>query len=57
MLFRSKVKDGYDVGQVNTWLNGHIRKVTAVRARSMFTDVSDSLSGIARAARVLIGAV
>ena len=52
-----KVKDGYDPGQVNNWLNGHIRKVTAVRARSMFTDVSDSLSGIARAARALIGAV
>ena len=52
-----KVKDGADVGQVNNWLNGHIRKVTAVRARSMFTDVSDSLSGIARAARALIGAV
>ncbi len=52
-----KVKDGADVGRVNSWLNGHIRKVTAVRARSMFTDVSDSLSGIARAARALIGAV
>lgn len=52
-----KVRDGCDVGQVNSWLNGHIRKVTAVRARSMFTDVSDSLSGIARAARALIGAV
>lgn len=52
-----KVKDGYDPAQVNNWLNGHIRKVTAVRARSMFTDVSDSLSGIARAARALIGAV
>ncbi len=52
-----KVKDGYDAGQVNNWLNGHIRKVTAVRARSMFIDVSDSLSGIARAAWVLIGAV
>ncbi len=52
-----KVKDGYDVGQVNNWLNGHTRKVTAVRARSMFTDLSDSLSGIARAARALIGAV
>ena len=52
-----KVKDGADPAQVNNWLNGHIRKITAVRARSMFTDVSDSLSGIARAARVLIGAV
>ncbi len=52
-----KVRDGADVAHVNNWLNGHIRKVTAVRARSMFTDVADSLSGIARAARALIGAV
>ena len=52
-----KVKDGVDAGQVNSWLNGHIRKVTAVRARSMFTDVSDSLSGISRAAWALIAAV
>ena len=52
-----KVKDGYDVEQVNSWLNGHIRKVTAVRARSMFTDVADSLAGIAGAARAVIGAV
>ena len=52
-----KVKDGYDVAQVNNWLNGHIRKVTAVRARSMFTDVSDSLSGISRAAWALIAAM
>ena len=52
-----KVRDGYDVGQVNNYLNGHIRKVTAVRARSMFTDVSESLSGISRAAWALIGAV
>ena len=52
-----KVKDGYDVGQVNNWLNGHIRKVTAVRARSMFTDVSDSLTGISRTVSLLIGAV
>ncbi|MBR3503460.1 MAG: FtsX-like permease family protein [Clostridia bacterium] len=52
-----KVKDGWDVGLVNTWLNGHVRKVTAVRARSMFTDVSDSLAGISRAVTGLIGAV
>ena len=52
-----KVKDGWDVGQVNSWLNGHVRKATAVRARSMFTDVSDSLSGISRAATILVGAV
>ena len=52
-----KVRDGYDIDEVNSRLNGHIRKVTAVRARSMFTDVSDSLSGISRAAWALSGAV
>jgi len=51
------VKDGYDVGRVNSALNGHVRKVTAVRARSMFTDVSDSLSAISRTVALLIGAV
>ena len=52
-----KVKEGYDVGKVNNLLNGHVRKVTAVRARSMFTDVSDSLSGISRTVTLLIVAV
>lgn len=52
-----KVKDGYDVGLVNNKLNGHVRKATAVRARSMFTDVSDSLTGIARTVSLLAGAV
>ena len=52
-----KVRDGYDVGQVNSALNGHVRKVTAVRARSMFTDVSESLTGISRTVALLVGAV
>ena len=52
-----KVAEGYDVGKVNNALNGHVRKVTAVRARSMFTDVSDSLTGISRTVSLLIGAV
>lgn len=52
-----KVKDGWDVGQVNSALNGHVRKATAVKARSMFTDVSESLTGISRAVAWLIGAV
>lgn len=52
-----KVKEGYDVGKVNNALNGHVRKATAVRARSMFTDVSDSLSGVSRTVALLIGAV
>ena len=52
-----KVAEGYDVGAVNNALNGHVRKVTAVRSRSMFTDVSDSLTGISRTVSLLIGAV
>ena len=52
-----KVKEGCDVGLVNNALNGHVRKATAVRARSMFTDVSDSLTAISHTVALLIGAV
>ena len=52
-----RVAEGCDVGAVNNALNGHVRKVTAVRARSMFTDVSDSLTGISRTVALLVGAV
>ncbi len=52
-----KVKDGADIDAVNSRLNGHIRKVTAVRTRSMITGVSDSLAGISRAVTFLIAAV
>lgn len=43
-----KVKDGYDIDTVNTALTGRLRKVTAVRTRSMITGVSDSLAGVSR---------
>lgn len=52
-----KVKDGYDIGRVNSLLTGHLRKVTAVRTRSMITGVSDSLAGISRVVVLLIAAV
>ena len=52
-----KVKDGCDIDTVNSRLNGHIRKVTAVRTRSMITGVSDSLAGVSRTVTVLIAAV
>ena len=52
-----RVAEGYDVGAVNNALNGHVRKVTAVRARSMFTDVSDSLTGISHTVALLVAAV
>ncbi len=42
---------------MNNALNGHVRKVTAVRARSMFTDVSDSLTGVSRTVALMIGVV
>ena len=52
-----KVKDGCDIDGVNSRLNGHIRKVTAVRTRSMITGVSDSLAGVSRSVSILIAAV
>ena len=52
-----KVRDGWDIDAVNSRLNGHIRKVTAVRTRSMITGVSDSLAGVSRTVTILIAAV
>ena len=52
-----KVRDGYDVDAVNSKLNGHVRKATAVRTRSMITGVSDSLAGISRTIALLAGVV
>ena len=52
-----KVKDGYDVDTVNSALTGKLRKVTAVRTRSMITGVSDSLAGVSRTVTVMIPVV
>lgn len=52
-----RVRDGFDVGKVNNALNGHVRKATAVKMRSMITGVSDSLTGVSRTIALLIGAV
>ena len=52
-----KVKEGWDIGQVNSRIQGHTRKASAVRTRSMLTDVSDSLTGISATVTSLIGAV
>ena len=49
-----KVKDGYDIDTVNTALTGKLRKVTAVRTRSMITGVSDSLAGISRTVTMMM---
>ena len=48
------VKEGYDIGKVNSAIQGHTRKASAVRTKSMITDVSGSLSGISRTAVWLI---
>lgn len=52
-----KVKEGYDIGKVNSTIQGHTRNASAVRTKSMITDVSGSLSGISRVVLILIGAV
>ena len=52
-----KVKDGYDIGAVNSALTGKLRKVTAVRTRSMITGVADSLAGLSRTVTVMIAVI
>ena len=52
-----KVREGYDIGKVNSAIQGHTRKASAVRTRSMITDVSGALSGVAQTVTGLIGAV
>ena len=52
-----KVKEGYDIGKVNSAIQGHTRKASAVRTRSMLTDVSSSLAGISSTVTTLIIAV
>ena len=52
-----KVKEGYDIGKVNSAIQGHTRKASAVRTKSMITDVSGSLAGISRIVSWLTAAV
>lgn len=52
-----KVKEGWDIGEVNSKIQGHTRKASAVRTKSMLTDVSDSLAGISSTVTMLIAAV
>ena len=49
-----KVREGYDIGKVNSAIQGHTRKASAVRTKSMLTDVSGSLSGISKTLTLLI---
>ena len=52
-----KVKEGYDVSKVNSLIQGHTRKASAVKTKSMLTDISDSLSSISSVITTLIIAV
>ncbi len=52
-----KVKEGCDIGKVNSAVQGHTRKASAIRTKSMLTDISGSLSGIASTVSVLIAAI
>lgn len=52
-----KVADGYDAETVAAKINAHVRKVEAVRTRSMFTGTADSLTGVSRTVSLLAGAV
>ena len=49
-----KVRKDCDIGKVNSAIQGHTRKATAVRTKSMITDVSDSLSGVSETVTWLI---
>ena len=52
-----RVDPAYDVEQVANDINVHVRKVQAVKTRSVITDVSDSLSGVSSTITALIIAV
>ena len=52
-----KVKEGYDIGKVNSAIQGHTRKASAVRTKSMITEVSGSLAGISRTVSWLVAAI
>ena len=52
-----KVRDGFDISQVNSRIQGHTRKCSAVQTKSMLTDVSDSLAGISNTVTTLIAAI
>ena len=52
-----KVSEDADIGRVNSAIQGHTRNASAVRTKSMLTDVSSSLAGVSSAVSLLIGAV
>ncbi len=52
-----KVEDGMDAEKVSGYVNGHIRKVEAIRTKNMLTDVSDGMAGAASVMTVMIAAI
>ncbi|WP_316637928.1 ABC transporter permease [uncultured Ruminococcus sp.] len=52
-----KVRDGYDIDDVTAEINLHVRGIKAIRAKSMISSVSDSLSGVSSAIGVLIAVI
>ncbi|WP_407382952.1 ABC transporter permease [Ruminococcus sp.] len=52
-----KVRDDYDIDDVTSDINLHVRGVKAIRAKSMISSVSDSLSGVSSAIGVLIAVI
>lgn len=52
-----KVRDDYDIDYVVGDINLHVRGIKAIRAKSMISSVSDSLSGVSSAIGVLIAII
>lgn len=49
-----KVKDGYEVEKVCNDLKVHVRKTESIQTKSMLTDVSDGLAGMAKTTTILM---
>lgn len=52
-----KVENGYEVSQVTNEINLHSRKVRAIKAKSMTSDIGDNLSRISQIVGALIAVV
>lgn len=52
-----KVRGDYDIDDVTSDINLHVRGIKAIRAKSMISSVSDSLSGVSSAIGVLIAVI
>jgi len=52
-----KVKDGYDIEKVTGEINVHVRKVKAVAAKNLISDVSAGLTGMSDMIGICIGII